>query len=224
MDRFEPPPKKRPNSWPRRRYSIRCPGADNHEEVRITDDDATRLQSLNPKGRLLEWCAKRAAPGPRFERDASADGYRIRGVMPCHPEREIITSWYVAPQLRTAEQAAAEAILQQLPEESSDESRRDQPVADTPPGPVPDPDSGRNPVMVLNELTQAGLLRATGYELLDQTGPSHQPTFATVAWATLPDGRTLRTEPLNGPSKKAGQRAAADRLLDLLVQEGITRR
>jgi len=70
----------------------------------------------------------------------------------------------------------------------------------------------------------AGLLQANGYELLDQRGPSHQPTFTTIAWATLSDGRTIRSEPISGSSKKSGQRAAAGRLLDLLVQEGITGR
>jgi ribonuclease-3 len=82
--------------------------------------------------------------------------------------------------------------------------------------------TGPNPAAALNELTQAGLLQANGYELLDQSGPSHQPTFTTIAWATMSDGRTIRSEPISGSSKKSGQRAAAGRLLDLLVQEGIT--
>jgi dsRNA-specific ribonuclease len=78
--------------------------------------------------------------------------------------------------------------------------------------------------MVLNELTQAGLIQASGHDLIDQTGPSHQPSFTVVAWATVPDGRTLRTEPASASSKKSAQRAAADRLVDMLVREGITRR
>ena len=114
--------------------------------------------------------------------------------------------------------------MRQLPDEPAEEAQQT-PAATAEPAEVAlEPSSGRNAAMVLNELAQVGLLQAFGYDLLDQTGPSHQPTFATVAWATIPDGRTLRTEPINASSKKSGQRAAADRLLGLLVDEGITRR
>jgi hypothetical protein len=58
--------------------------------------------------------------------------------------------------------------------------------------------------------------------VLDQIGPTHQPTFTMIAWARTPDGRTIRTQPVNSPSKKAGQRAAAEQLLELLIEEGIT--
>jgi dsRNA-specific ribonuclease len=78
--------------------------------------------------------------------------------------------------------------------------------------------------MVLNELCQVGLLQAVGYDVLDQTGPSHQPTFAIVAWAQTSAGDMIRAEPVHAPSKKSGQREAADRLLDLLVANGLTRR
>jgi dsRNA-specific ribonuclease len=137
---------------------------------------------------------------------------------------EIVTGWFVAAKVKTAEQAAAEAVLQQLSSEPSPEATPVTAAVPTEGEATSQPPSGRNAVSALNELMQAGLLQAAGYELLDQSGPSHQPTFTTVAWATLPDGRTLRTEPVNGPSKKSGQRAAADRLLDLLVLEGVTRR
>lgn len=190
--------------------------------VRVTDDDATRLQSTNSKGALLEWCAKHKVPPPRFERAASPEGYRIRALLSVCGREEIVTTWYVAPKLKTAEHAAAEAVLQQLPSEPPAETQQATPPGDLSVEAAPAP-SGRNAAMVLNELTQVGLLQATGYELLDETGPSHQPTFTLVAWATLPDNRTVRTEPVNASSKKAGQRAAADRLLDLLVREGITR-
>jgi dsRNA-specific ribonuclease len=183
-----------------------------------------QLKQANPKGNLLEWCAKYKTAPPRFERDASPEGYRIRAVVSVNDQEEIATAWYEAAKLKTAEQAAAEAILPRLPAEPTSETG---PSAVAIPEPVdftPEPASGRNPVAALNELTQAGLLQANGYELLDPSGPSHQPTFTAVAWATIPDGRTIRSEPISGSSKKAGQRAAAGRLLDLLVQEGITGR
>ena len=53
--------------------------------------------------------------------------------------------------------------------------------------------------------------------------PSHQPTFVVIAWAKLPDGRTLRTEPAHAASKKAAQRMAGELMVNLLVQEGVTR-
>jgi len=200
-------------------------GDDGHEAMRVTDDDTTRLLSNNPKGKLLEWCARSKISPPRFEQDASPEGYRIRGVLlSTDDQEEIVTEWYVSPKLRTAEQAAAEALLLQLPNEPAVETQQAAATIQAPVEPTPEPPSGRNPAMVLNELTQAGLLQTTGFELLDQTGPSHQPTFTVVAWATVPDGRTIRTEPVNALSKKSGQRTAADRLLDRLVDEGITRR
>jgi dsRNA-specific ribonuclease len=199
-------------------------GDDEHESVQVADDYATRLQATNPKGRLLEWCAKYKTSPVRFERDACTEGYRIRAVLSMADQKEIATAWFVAAKLKNAEQAAAEAMLQQLPNGPTLETQQAAADLPTPVDLAPQPASGRNPATALNELTQAGLLQATGYELLDQSGPSHQPTFAIVAWATSPDGRTVRTEPINAPSKKSGQRAAADRLLDLLAQEGITRR
>jgi dsRNA-specific ribonuclease len=78
--------------------------------------------------------------------------------------------------------------------------------------------------MVLNELKQVGILQSFGYEVASQDGPSHQPVFSIVGWATTPDGRTWRTAPVCASSKKLGQRSAAESLLDVLVEQGITRR
>ncbi len=193
---------------------------DDDEVVRVTDDEANRLQSANPKGKLLEWCARSKTPPPHFQRDASADGYRIRAVLaPSRPE-EITSRWYVAPKLKTAEHAAAEAVLKQLPGEPEAEPSLAAPATQS----ATEPPAGPNPVSAINELRQAGLLEAAGYDLLDQKGPSHQPTFVMTAWAKTPDGGTLRSEPTGAPSKKAAQTAAAERLLLLLVAEGITRR
>jgi Cft2 family RNA processing exonuclease/dsRNA-specific ribonuclease len=194
--------------------------ADQQEVVQVPDADASRLQTANPKGRLLEWCARQKVSPPEFQRAASPDGYRIRAVVLPGGQADITTPWYAAAKLKTAEQAAAEAVWERLP-------------AEVPPVEVPapvagaeplGPPAGQNPAGTLNELTQAGLLQASGYEPLDQAGPSHQPTFTVVAWATAADGRTVRSEPTSGASKKSAQRAAAGRLLDLLVQQGITGR
>lgn len=192
------------------------------EVVRVAAADASRLQTTNPKGSLLEWCAKHKAPLPRFERDASTEGYRIRVVVSVRDQEEMATAWYEAAKLKTAEQAAAEAILSRLPSEPTLETEASAVASPVQVAVTSEPVTGPNPAAALNELTQAGLLQANGYELLDQSGPSHQPTFTTIAWATMSDGRTIRSEPISGSSKKSRQGAAAGRLLDLLVQEGIT--
>ena len=209
--------------------------ADSEEVVRVADDDAARLHGINPKGRLLEWCVKSKVPPPDFQQDASADGYRVRAMLRLADDRKIVTAWCVAPKLKTAEHAAAEALLRQLADQPGG-----QPTLPVQPAPSSQPQAavpvvqaslavasesptGRNPVSALNELRQAGLLDSAGYELLEQAGPSHQPTFVMVAWANLPDGRNVRSEPAGAPSKKAAQAAAANGLLDRLAAEGVTR-
>ncbi len=206
--------------------------SDSEEIVRVPDDEAVRLHGANPKGRLLEWCAKSKVPAPDFQQGPSADGYRIRAILRLAEDREMVTAWYVAPKLKTAEHAAAGAALQQLPNQSaalptqiapSVQSRPAVPLDQAVPAAAFEAPIGRNPVSTLNELRQAGLLDSAGYELLEQAGPSHQPTFTMVAWAKLPDGRNLQSEPATAPSKKAAQAASANCLLKQLAAEGITR-
>jgi Cft2 family RNA processing exonuclease/dsRNA-specific ribonuclease len=198
---------------------------DSDETRRVADDDAARLQAANPKGRLLEWCAQSKNPQPDFQRDASADGYRIRAVLPIDGREPIATAWYVSAKLKLAEHAAAEEVLGQLPKEPAVRTPQAAPPAPTPTPTHSSPETWpqRNPVGALNELRQAGVLESAGYELLEQTGPSHQPTFVMVAWAKLPDGRSFQSEPAVAPSKKAAQAASADRLLGRLAEDGLTR-
>jgi dsRNA-specific ribonuclease len=194
------------------------------EVVDVTEEDAVRLQSNNPKGRLLEWCAKRGISPPVFEQGASTLGYRVRGQLSLDSAQGVSTSWFVAQKLKLAEQAAAEAMLQQLPDEPVAAPQPAPAAPATREQPVPQPSTGHAAVATLNELRQVGILRDVGYEVLDQSGPSHLPTFSMIAWATTADGQTHRTEPVQAPSKKSGQRLAADQLLHLLVTAGITRR
>ena len=156
-----------------------APREADHELLRVTDEDATRLQTVNPKGRLLEWCAKAKLPAPRFEQDASPEGYRIRAVLSLPEQQEIDTPWFVAQKLKTAEQAAAEAALQQLPAEPTPETPQSGFAAPTDAPPAAEPPSGRNPAMILNELVQAGLLAGSGYEWVDQSGP---PAISPRSW------------------------------------------
>jgi hypothetical protein len=48
--------------------------------------------------------------------------------------------------------------------------------------------------------------------------------FSVIASATTSDGTTMHTEAVHAPTKKAAQRQAAERLLDLLVAAGLSRR
>ncbi len=196
---------------------------DTGETRRLADDDAARLQAANPKGKLLEWCAQSKTPPPDFQRDASADGYRIRAVLAVGGREPIATAWYVSAKLKLAEHAAAEEVLQWLPQEPAAEAPQAAPLPQTTAAVASEASRQRNPVGALNELRQAGVLESAGFELLEQAGPSHQPTFMVVAWARLPDGRTLQSEPAGAPSKKAAQAASADRLLGRLADDGLTR-
>jgi dsRNA-specific ribonuclease len=165
----------------------------------------------------LEWCAQKKWPAPRFEQQADPNGYRVRGVVAADNDEDVVSAWYSATTRRAAEQAAAEAVLEILQLRSTSEQQH------VSPGPSAQQVCERNASMLLNELKQAAVLRDIGYKVLQQEGPSHQPVFSIVAWATADDGRTWSTEPVSAPSKKAGQRAAADKLLDLLVEQGVTR-
>jgi dsRNA-specific ribonuclease len=187
------------------------------DAVRVSEDDVSRLQSANPKGRLLEWCAQKRWPAPQFEQQADPEGYRVRAVLSPDNKEDTISDWYSAAKPKTAEQAAAEAVLEIL-------QRRRPSGQEEAPSETPATQAGqRNAAMLLNELKQAGVLQGVGYEVVQQDGPSHNPVFSTVAWATTEDGQSWTTDPVRTSSKKSGQRAAADRLLDLLVEQGITR-
>lgn len=194
--------------------SIRASGED---AVHVGEDDVLRLQTANPKGRLLEWCAQKRWPVPRFEKQADPNGYRVRGLLTADNDEDVVSTWYTAASRKAAEQAAAEAILETLQLRPITEHQCASPE------PSSQQACDRNAAMLLNELKQAAVLRDVGYKVIQQEGPSHQPVFSMIAWATTDDGRTWSAEPVNAASKKAAQRAAAEKLLDLLVEQGITR-
>ena len=165
-------------------------------------------------------------PAPQFEQQASPDGYRVRAVVSSASEDRTCSAWHLVVTLKAAEQAAAEAVLEEILRSRPADGRNEVVSGTTVPEagtPAPE-ESERNAAMVLNELKQAGLLQASGYDVVPEGGPSHQPVFATVAWASTPDGQTWRTDPVRASSKKSAQRSAAASLLDILVAHGITGR
>jgi len=186
--------------------------------VSVGEADLLRLQSANPKGQLLEQCAKNRWPAPQFEQHANPQGYQVRAVLDRDNEERACSAWYLAATLKAVEQAAAEDLLKIL---------RSGPAGgpdDIPSGEPERQGCELNAAMVLNELKQVGVLQSFGYEVASQDGPSHQPVFSIVAWMTTPDGRTWRSAVVSASSKKSGQRSAAEGLLDVLVEHGITRR
>ena len=158
--------------------------------VPVGEEDLSRLQSANPKGRLLERCAKKKWPAPQFEQHANPQGYQVRAVLDRDNEERTCSAWYLAATLKAAEQAAAEDMLKIL--RSGPASDQD----DVSSGEPEQQGGESNAAMVLNELKQVGILQSFGYEVVNQDGPSHQPVFSIVAWATTPDGRTWRTAPV----------------------------
>ena len=81
------------------------------DAIPVNDEDLSRLQSANPKGRLLEWCAKKKWPAPQFEQHANPQGYQVRAVLDRDDEERTCSAWYLAATLKAAEQAAAEDVL-----------------------------------------------------------------------------------------------------------------
>jgi dsRNA-specific ribonuclease len=153
-----------------------------------------------------------------FEQHANPQGYQVRAVINRDNEELTCSAWYLAATLKAAEQAAAEDVLKSLGNGPASEQDHVS-VGD------PEQQGGElNAAMVLNELKQVGILQSFGYEVVNEDGPSHQPVFSIVAWTTTPDGQTWHTAPVRGSSKKSGQRSAAEGLLALLVEHGITRR
>jgi Cft2 family RNA processing exonuclease/dsRNA-specific ribonuclease len=185
--------------------------------IPVNEEDLARLQSTNPKGRLLELCAKRKCPPPQFEQHANPGGYQVRAVLPQSGEQQSCSAWYLAATLKAVEQAAAEELLKSLPDLPASPQAAVASIEPEPKG------IGAEAAMVLNELKQVGVLKSFGYDVVDQLGPSHQPVFSVIAWSTTTDGQTWRAAPVQASSKKSAQRAAAAALLDLLVQHGITR-
>jgi len=183
----------------------------------VAEGDLSRLQAANPKGHLLEWCARQKWPVPQFQQRANPQGYQVRAVLERDGGERICSAWYVAATLKAAEQASAEEMLEILPSPPAGDQDTVSPVV---------PESSKcesNAAMALNELKQVGILQSFGYEVVQEGGPSHQPVFSIVAWTTTHDGQTWRAAAVRASSKKSGQRLAAESLLEMLVDQGITR-
>lgn len=173
------------------------------------------LEQQNPKGRLLELCAQRKLPTPRFEVLAVVGGFRCVATISPSGGEALETQPFQAARAKVAEQAAAAALYQQLRTAKPKPSKAQAPVASNP---SPEGRDAKRPDarMQLNEWRQTKHLVSFGYDLVDHQGPSHQPVFVMIAWAELPSGNRCTTEPITAGRKKEAQIVAADALRTLL--------
>jgi Cft2 family RNA processing exonuclease/dsRNA-specific ribonuclease len=172
----------------------------------VDDDLAAALQEVNPKGKLLERCARERRGTPQFEQRPSRSGYAVQAVV------DVLRSHvHVSRQLKLAEQAAAAELLVLL---SGDQETVVPAVAEAPP-------ARGDARMRLNELRQVGVLEGFGYELIERRGPSHQPVFVVVAWAEAGSFGRIESARTEARSKKDAERAAAEGLMDRLEEVGV---
>ena len=183
------------------------------DAVLVDEAQQAQLEQQNPKGKLLEFCAQRKLRQPRFDVVAVVGGFRCIATLGFNDGAALETQPFQAGRAKVAEQAAAADLYQQV-RASKPARRKPDAAAEHPPAP-PGPDAR----MQLNEWRQTKHLAAFGYDLVDHQGPSHQPIFVMTAWAELPGGQRLATEPVSGGSKKDAQVAAAAALRAVLEGE-----
>ena len=188
-------------------------------EVEVDETTAVTLKRDNPKGRLLEYCARHKTPAPVIEVSAVPGGnvaegrWHVGGV-------PVTTRRHRAAKARIAEQAAAAELLAHASRSAP------LPIAEptqTPSEAAPNPPERPRRVpdarMRLNELRQLKVVSDFGYTELDQRGPAHQPAFVLRAWADLGPGRRLHGEPVEAVAKKRAQSLAAASLLQLIEHD-----
>ncbi|MEQ8454939.1 MAG: hypothetical protein RLO52_43880 [Sandaracinaceae bacterium] len=164
----------------------------------VDEDEAEHLRRSNAKGQVYEWCQRQKPPvrRPRFTAHPAGGAVLVRARLDA---RALETPWFRAARRKEAEHAAAEALLQLLPE--SDDA--------------PDLDVGAtaNPRTLLNELVQHGELAGCRVDVTGRSGPDHAPRFAAEGHARFPDGTEVRTASHEGASKREAIGAASRALL-----------
>ena len=136
------------------------------------DDAARTLKAENPKGRLLEWCTAHHAESPRFEVRAVVEGFHAEASVALAGGATAQSGRFGASTKKLAEQAAARGLLAKLRAEDATETdpviephgteapKTVNAAAPSPASVAPAP--GRDPMMLLNEMRQLGLLRDFG--------------------------------------------------------------
>lgn len=169
--------------------------ADVNEDVwEVDDENAERLQELNPKGQVFEWCQRRKIARPRFEMKQARGAFYVRASL---TTLHLTSPWFSASQRKIAEQAAADALLPLLPDEVSEDNVRLDPRAE------------------LNELRQRNVIADYGFDVVAEAGTPER-CFAVVGTMTIAPGRTETTEPIGASSKKEAILLAARELVSRL--------
>ena len=186
------------------------------DTVEFDEVEGAALQTANPKGKLLEHCARQKLGTPEFVQEPSPRGYAVRAVLLDGSRSRA----FVSRKLKLAEHAAARELLDILLEGAPVQHTNGSDVLAASPAP-----RNENARMRLNELRQVGIIDDFGYELLERSGPSHQPIFVMGAWATVSgDEGRLRGADVRAGSKKDAERVAAEALMDRLREEGLVGR
>jgi hypothetical protein len=176
---------------------------DAESEEWVAEEEETRLRQENPKGTLLERCARlrltpRLEVRPIVTREGA--GFEASAFVEAAGD-EVWSDLRRARQAKTAEQAAAASLLLRL----------DQPIAPSPTRSLSaEPPEPRG---VLNELWQRGQVRDYGFALERIAGPPHAPIFYMAGFAERRTGERVEVTGVEAMSKKEGERRVAERLL-----------
>ncbi len=196
------------------------------QTIVVSDDNAVILKQQNLKGRLFQWCAAHRMEAPDYSAKVVIDGYCVKAALTLNDNRIIETGWFSHAAQKTGEQAAAQELLKQIETDAIQTSGTAS--AEKEPATV-DGDSraatnsgapARDPMMLLNEMRQLGLLTDFGYKTIDVRGPTHQPQFEIVGYAILENGKKIETQAVPAPAKKAGRKEAAKRIVEILKEQG----
>jgi predicted metal-dependent RNase/dsRNA-specific ribonuclease len=179
----------------------------------LTPADTQRLKSSNPKGKLVELCAKYKLKQVVFEQQNHTQGQLRRGALQFSAGHRSWSAWYLAPTAKDAEQGASEELLNLLWAWKNGTLSPDQ----LEPGVAQGPEAlhAKNPKMRLNELMQVKRIEGFGFELVRQKGTIHAPVFEMRAWA-LQGGARVESPSFDGTSKREGELKAASALVSLL--------
>lgn len=190
----------------------------------VSEPELSQRKVRNPKGKLLELCAKYHIALVTFEQRARAGGHVRRGLLRLPGGRRCHSAWYLAPTARDAEHAACEELLETLwswknntlpPLSSEDSAALGASPAARPTSPLAA--GGLHPKTALNTLQQTKQIDAFGFELISHHGSAHAPRFSVRGWFERAGERTQGSTH-EGPSKKDAETLAAAALLEILTR------
>jgi Cft2 family RNA processing exonuclease len=201
----------------------------------VSEADALDRRARNPKGKVLELCARFHLPPPRFEREEHLRGVAGRACLSLPEAGDRWTAWYLAPQLNDTEQAAYQEVSDLLWAWKQGSLPATAPGAPPPPAAAapgalpPGAASGQPPTTpadalpprfrgeprgVLNHLRQTGMIGRYEIGLVEQRGPTHQPTFVLSGSVEIA-GDQVTSGPIEGRTRREAEAQVAARLVAL---------